>query len=76
MGDNDTRNMQSIRQIKISSVTCAVGTSILEYVTHVFVSLGRVIICRLYKLTLLDRARFTLQLTLFQPVRILFRWPW
>jgi hypothetical protein len=36
-----------------------------NYVTHVFVPLGSVIFCRQYKLTLLDQARVTLQLTVF-----------
>jgi hypothetical protein len=33
-----------------------------DYVVHVFVFLSSIIICRLYKLTLSDQARITLQL--------------
>ena len=33
-----------------------------EYVTHVFVFLGSIIICRLYKLTISDQAQVTVQL--------------
>jgi hypothetical protein len=36
-----------------------------EYVAHVFVFLVSIIICRLYKLTLLDQAQVTLQLRAF-----------
>jgi hypothetical protein len=36
-----------------------------DCVVYVFISLGSIIICRLYKLTLSDRAQVTLQLTVF-----------
>jgi hypothetical protein len=35
----------------------------LDYVTYIFVFLGNIIICRLYKLTFSDQAQVTLQLT-------------
>jgi hypothetical protein len=38
-----------------------------NYVAYVFVFLGRIIMCRLYKLTLSDEAQVTLQLTVSLP---------
>jgi len=34
-----------------------------EYIPYVFILLGSIIICQLYKLTLSHQAQFTLQLT-------------
>jgi hypothetical protein len=37
-----------------------------DYVAYVYVFLGSIITCRLYKLTLSDRAQVTLQLRVFR----------